>query len=78
MTEAEVKAVVETTLATMLNSFGLEDEDRRELRADFAHLRRWRKSVEQAQSFTFKTVVTVIATGVIGAVWVGIKAALGK
>lgn len=78
MTEQEVKAVVETTLATMLNSFGLEDEDRRELRADFAHLRRWRKSVEQAQSYTFKTVITVIATGFIGAVWVGIKAALGK
>ena len=49
-----------------------------ELRADFQHLRRWRRSVEQAQSYTFKTVITVIVTGFVGAVWLGIKATLGK
>jgi hypothetical protein len=78
MTEAEVKAVVETTLASVLNSFGLEEEDRKELRSDLIHLRKWRKSVEQAQSYTFKAVITVIATGFVGAVWMGFKAALGK
>jgi hypothetical protein len=49
-----------------------------ELRADFQHLRRWRRSVEQAQSYTFKAVITVLVTGVVGAVWLGIKAMLGK
>jgi hypothetical protein len=49
-----------------------------ELRADFRHLRRWRKSVEQAQSYTFKAVITVIVTGFVGAVWLGIKVMLGK
>ncbi|QWG14815.1 PBSX family phage terminase large subunit [Bradyrhizobium sediminis] len=49
-----------------------------ELRADFQHLRRWRKSVEQAQSYTFKAMITVIVTGFVGAVWLGIKAMLGK
>ena len=49
-----------------------------ELRADFQHLRRWRRSVEQAQSYTFKAVITVIVTGFVGAVWLGIKATLGK
>ena len=49
-----------------------------ELRADFQHLRRWRKSVEQAQSYTFKAVITVIVTGFVGAVWLGIKVMLGK
>jgi hypothetical protein len=42
------------------------------------HLRRWRKSVEQAQSYTFKAVITVIVTGFVGAVWLGIKVMLGK
>ena len=51
---------------------------RRELRADLQHLRRWRRSVEQAQSYTFKAVISVIATGFVGAVWLGIKATLGK
>lgn len=49
-----------------------------EVRADFQHLRRWRKSVEQAQSYTFKAVITVIATGLMGAVWLGVKVVLSK
>jgi hypothetical protein len=49
-----------------------------EMRADFQHLRRWRRSVEQAQSYTFKAVITVIVTGFVGAVWLGIKVMLGK
>ena len=52
--------------------------NRKELRADFLHLRRWRKSVEQAQSYTFKAVITVIVTGLVGAVWLGLKVMLGK
>src|SRR5438445_2289424 len=56
----------------------LELIHRIELRADFQHLRRWRKSVEQAQSYTFKAVITIIVTGLVGAVWLGIKVMLGK
>jgi hypothetical protein len=70
--------VVLKAVATILTSFGIEDEDRKELRADFTHLRKWRKSVEQAQSYTFKTIITVIATGIVGALWMGVKAMLGK
>lgn len=66
------------TVATILKSFGIDEDERLEIRADFNHLRRWRKSVEQAQSYTFKAVITVIATGFVGAVWMGIKTALGK
>ena len=49
-----------------------------EMRADLQHLRRWRKSVEQAQSYTFKAVITIIVTGFVGAVWLGFKVMLGK
>ena len=66
------------TIATILTSFGIEEEDRKELRADFQHLRRWRKSVEQAQSYTFKTIVTVLVGGFLGALWLGIKTLMGK
>jgi hypothetical protein len=74
----DIDEVVLKTIATILTSFGIEEEDRKEIRADFVHLRKWRKSVEQAQSYTFKAVITVIATGFVGAVWMGIKTALGK
>src|SRR5246127_1377289 len=72
------EVVVDRAIATVLASFGIEEDDRRELRADFQHLRRWRKSVEQAQSYTFKAVITVIVAGFLGAVWLGVKVILGK
>ena len=62
----DIDAVVLKAVATILTSFGMEEKDRQELRADFQHLRRWRKSVEQAQSYTFKAVITIIVTGVVG------------
>ncbi|MDD1535212.1 MULTISPECIES: hypothetical protein [Bradyrhizobium] len=76
--QESVDAIVLKSVASVLASFGIEDDDRKELRADFQHLRRWRKSVEQAQSYTFKAVITVVATGLMGAVWLGVKVALGK
>jgi hypothetical protein len=51
----EIDGIVFKAVATTLMSFGIEEGDRRELRADLQHLRRWRKSVEQAQGFTFKS-----------------------
>ncbi|MBR0822350.1 hypothetical protein [Bradyrhizobium liaoningense] len=76
--QGSIDAIVLKTVASMLASFGIEDDDRKELRADFQQLRRWRKSVEQAQSYTFKAVITVIVSGLIVAVWLGVKAVLGK
>ena len=74
----DIEAIVLRAIATILTSFGMEEEDRREPRADFQHLRRWRKSVEQAQSYTFKAVITIIVAGVLGALWLGIKVTVGK
>ncbi len=75
---ATVDAIVLKAVASTLASFGIEEEDRRELKADLQHLRRWRKSVEQAQSFTFKTAITIIVSGLVGAAWLGIKIMLAK
>jgi hypothetical protein len=74
----DIDVVVLKAIVAILTSFGIEDEDRREVRADLQHLRRWRKSVEQAQSYTVKAVITIIVTGFVGAMWLGIKALLGK
>lgn len=50
-----------------------DDKERAELRADAAHLRRWRKSVEKVETVGVSTVVTVIVTGLLGAIGVAIK-----
>jgi hypothetical protein len=74
----DVDAVVLRTISTILVSFGIDEGDRKEINADLRHLRKWRKSVEQAQSVTFKVAITVIVTGFLGAVWMGFKAMVGK
>ena len=74
----DMDEVVLKTVAAILTSFGIEEGDRKEIQADFAHLRRWRKSVEQVQGYTFKTIITAIIGGVLGALWLGFKTMLGK
>jgi len=74
----DVDAIVLKAVATTLTSFGMDEDDRKELRADLQHLRRCRRGVEQAHSYAFKAVITVIVTGFVLAVWLGIKATLGK
>lgn len=76
--QESIDTIVLKAVASVLASFGIEDDERKEVRADFQHLRRWRKSVEQAQSYTFKAVITVIVTGLVGAVWLGVKVMLGR
>jgi hypothetical protein len=74
----DIDAMVLKAVATTLTSFGMDDDDRKDLRADFQHLRRWRRGVEQVQSYMFRAVVTAMVTGFVVAVWLGIKATLGK
>jgi DUF1009 family protein len=66
------------TIAAILTSFGIEEEDRKEIRADFQHLRRFRKSYEQVERVGWTAAIGVVVTGVAGALWLGFKTMLGK
>lgn len=74
----DIDSVVLRTLHQLLTSFGIEEEDRKELRADFVHLRKWRKSVDAATSLGFKVVVTTLVSGFLAAIWIGFKTLAGK
>ena len=74
----DIDAVVLKAISTVLTSFGIDEEDRKELRTDFEHLRQWRRTVEQARAYAIKVVVAMIVAGFVGAVWLGIKATLAK
>ena len=78
MSNDEIEAIVSKTVIATLSRFGIEEDDHKELAADFIHLRRWRKSVEQTQTYTFKAIVTVVVSGFLGVVWLGFKTMLGK
>ena len=71
--EVAEDVVVLKTVSAILTSFGIEEDDRKEFKKDLQHLRRWRTSVDQAQTMTFKAIVTAIVTGLIGAAWLGFK-----
>jgi hypothetical protein len=66
--EIITKAVCQT-----LSSIGVDVSDRNGLKADLVHLRRWRISVEQAERYTLRAVITVLVSGIAGALWLGIK-----
>jgi hypothetical protein len=51
-----------------LSMLGSDLDNKPEMRADMAHLRRWCKSVDQAGSFGLKAFVTIACTGLAGAV----------
>jgi hypothetical protein len=70
--------VVLKAVATILTSFGMEEEDRIELKADFVHLRRWRKSYEQVERVTWTAAIGIIVTGLAAALWAGFKTMVGK
>ena len=73
-----VDVVAYKTVALILTSFGIDDKDRIEFKSDLAHLRKWRKSTEQVTDYGIKAIITVLISGFLGAMWLGVKAALGK
>lgn len=73
-----VDDLVIKTISTILTSFGIEEDDRKEVRADFQQLRKWRKSVERVETVGWGAAITVIVSGLLGALWLGVKSLLGK
>lgn len=74
----ENDVIVLKTVSAILTSFGMNEDDRKEIREDFAHLRRWRKSVQCVESVGWTAAITFIATGLLAALWLGIKTSIGK
>lgn len=66
------------TISTILTSFGIDEEDRKEVRLDFQHLRRWRKSVERVETVGWGAAITILVSGLLGALWLGVKQLVAK
>lgn len=66
------------TISTILTAFGMDENDRVEIRADLIHLRQWRKSTEAVKRAGWVTMAGIVVSGALGALWLGFKTALGK
>lgn len=76
--EDQIQAIVEASVKATLTTLGIRHEDPLEMQMDFAHLRRWRKSVGQVTSLGVMTVISTLVVGVLGAMWLGLSQMLGK
>lgn len=77
-TKDQLDDAVVKTIATILTSFGIDEDERQEVKLDFQHLRRSRKAYELVQTTTFKAAIGVIVTSVLAALWLGVQALLHR
>lgn len=49
-----------------------------EYQADQLHLRKWRTAMDAATKMSFRTVISVLIVGGLGALWLGIKMLIHK
>ncbi len=78
LTESELKAVMTDAIVDALQRVGLDASKPIEVQKDMVHLRRWRLAVDGAQTTTFRAVFGILTAGVLGALWLGIKAMMGQ
>lgn len=74
----ELDVTVLKTVSGLLTSFGIPDDERKDIAEDFRYLRRWRLGAERVQGLGMTAIVALVVGGIASALWLGIKAAIGK
>lgn len=77
MQEDDIKRIVSETVKETMLLLGVKIDDPVEMQKDFAHLRKWRGAVETAQSTSMLTVIGILVTGTLGALWIGFQSMIG-
>jgi hypothetical protein len=75
LSKFEVEVIVEATVIRTLGNLGVDlttPEAKREWLEDMLYTRAWRKSVQRGAKIGIGTMITVIVTGMIGVLWLGI------
>lgn len=66
------------TISAILTGFGINNDERKEIAEDFRYLRKWRQGSERLQGVGWTALVTLFAGGIASALYLGVKAMLGK
>jgi hypothetical protein len=74
----QLDEIANKAIGTALATFGIEETERGEVRADFIYLRQWRRSAESVKRAGWVAIITVLVSGTLGMIWLGLKMALGK
>lgn len=76
MTRDELKALMSEAVRDAFTKMGIDADEPLEMQKDFQHLREWRVAVAAARTKTMLSVLAILITGTMGAVWLGFKALL--
>jgi hypothetical protein len=74
----EIERIVAESVRQTLIQLGIAAADPIEMQRDMQHLREWRKSMESIKAKTWMTILTVFLSGLLAALWLGMKAIVNK
>lgn len=66
------------TIAAILTGFGIDEDEKKEVKEDFRYLRRWRKGSERMTGVGMTAVIMLFVGGAASALWLGFKTIIGK
>ena len=76
LTESELEDVMTNSIKRAFTEMGIDTGNPQEQQRDFAHLRKWRISVDRVSSTGLATAAAVVVTGILGALWLGLSTLL--
>jgi|KBSSwiStaDraftv2_1062776.scaffolds.fasta_scaffold978032_3 hypothetical protein len=66
------------TISAILTSFGINEDEQKDVRLDFQHLRRSRKAYDLIQTTGVKAAIGLIVTSILATLWLGFQALLHR
>lgn len=78
LTPEEAHALIREAVRETFLMLGVKVDDPIEVQKDFQHLREWRNTTESIKSKGLLTVMGILVSGMLAALWVGIKEFVGK
>ena len=66
------------TISAILTSFGINEDEQKDVRLDFQHLRRSRKAYDLIQTTGVKAAIGLIVTSILTTLYLGIQALLHR
>ena len=78
LTPEEARALICEAVRETFLMLGVKVDDPIEVQKDFQHLREWRSTTESIKSKGLLTVMGILVSGMLAALWVGIKEFVGK
>lgn len=73
VTKDELRQLIEESVKQTLKTLGMATDDVMESQKDFQQLRIWRETAEEMKRKSLLALIGIAASGLAGAVWVGIK-----